>query len=67
MSDKTTQSIRAMLQSVLDDIDDPDASYKLRTVLQLLDVRKNNLSEVIETVDDSGGVEQELRELGYLE
>lgn len=56
-----------MLQSVLDDIDDPDASYKLRTVLQLLDVRKNNLSEVIETVDDSGGVEQELRELGYLE
>ena len=66
MSDESTKAIRSILRSVLEDIDDPDACYRLRTALQLLDVRKNNLSEAIETGDDDG-IEQRLRELGYVE
>ena len=70
MSETTTDTIRAILQSVVDEVDDSEFGFKLRSALQLLDVIEEQHEGARETLEDAeleDEVRENLRELGYLD
>lgn len=67
MGDETIETIDTLLQSVLDVTDDPDASYKLRTALQLLELHRDNINRLQDAAETDEDLQDRLRELGYLE
>jgi len=66
MSDETLATIDALLKSVLDETDDPDKSYKLRTALQLLEIHQDNTERLREAADSDADLQERLHQLGYL-
>lgn len=64
---ETLSTIEAMLESLLEETDDQEVHYKLRTALQLLEAHKQDISELEAAADDNTGLAGRLRDLGYLE
>ena len=62
-------TIKELLEEVQEDIEGPDASYKLRTARQLLsilDKRNEDLSVAVSEAVSDDELRDRLRELGYL-
>ena len=66
MSDETLATIDTLLRSVLDETDDSDQSYKLRTALQLLEVYQDNTRRLRKAAEADANLRERLEELGYL-
>ncbi len=66
MSDETLATIETLLKSVLDETDDPDKSYKLRTALQLLEIHQDNTERLREAAEADADLQERLHQLGYL-
>ena len=59
-----------MLEGVLNDVDDPEMKYKLRSARQLMLVvqqRHDTLDEAIDTAVDDEAILSNLRDLGYID
>jgi hypothetical protein len=70
MTQETSETIRTLLESVIERTDDEEIHYKIRTALQLLDVvrvRNEQVSETLSAVELDEDLENRLAELGYLE
>ncbi|KOX94156.1 hypothetical protein [Haloarcula rubripromontorii] len=70
MAETTLATIDELLEGTLDDVDDPEARYKLRSARQLLQVvqqRQDIIDEAIDTAIEDEEVLQNLRDLGYTE
>ena len=69
MTETGIDALRRMLESVLEETDDAEVDYKLRTALQLLvfvEERQDEALSVIEAEAEDDLVDR-LRSLGYLE
>jgi hypothetical protein len=69
MAETTLGTIDELLDGALDDIDDPEVRYKLKSAQQLLRVvqqRHDDLEEVVGDVIDDEDMINNLRDLGYL-
>jgi hypothetical protein len=70
MDETAIGTIETMLKSALETVDDPDVKYKLRQSLSLLKVVEMHhvdAREALEDVELDPEVEDNLRELGYLD
>jgi transketolase N-terminal domain/subunit len=67
MPDETIETIRTLLESALDDVDDTDVSYRLRTALQLLDFQQNQIDRLTTAAEQDEELQERLDALGYLE
>lgn len=67
MSGETIETIRTLLEWVLENTDDDEVHYKLRTALQLLRVQEEDISRLKEAAETDDDLEERLRALGYLE
>ncbi len=67
MSDRTLDTIETLLESLLEETDDADVHYKLRTALQLLDVHRADLTDLDEVADEDTELQERLRNLGYVD
>ncbi|MFD1687568.1 hypothetical protein [Halobellus litoreus] len=70
MTQETSETIRTLLESVIERTDDEEIHYKIRTALQLLDVvrvRNEQVSETLSAVELDEDLENRLEDLGYLE
>lgn len=70
MISDTAETIKPLLESVIERTDDEEVHYKLRTAMQLLDVvrvRNEQVSDTLSAVDLDDDLEARLEELGYLE
>ena len=70
MSYAPLDTVEALLEGVLEETDDPDVHYKLRTALQLLVVAREDherASETLSEADLDADLRERLRELGYVE
>ena len=69
MGETTYETIETMLAAVLEETEDPDVHYKLRTALQLLVFLEDDHERALEALEDAD-LDEELRErlarLGYL-
>lgn len=68
MSEETIRTIGQLLESSLEEAEDPEMRYKLRTALQLLSVQREDctrLEEAAAAADPS--LRNRLTELGYLD
>jgi MoxR-like ATPase len=66
----TVDTIRALLDGAIDETDDPETNFKLRSALQLLAVveeRDERLQRDLRDVELPEGTASRLRELGYLD
>lgn len=66
MSQETLSTVRELLTTVLDETDDAEVHYKLRTALQLLDVHRQDLTSLEEVTEDDE-LRSRLEDLGYLD
>jgi hypothetical protein len=63
-------TVDELLEGAANDIDDPDALYKIRSARQLLELAKQRYEdhdEAIEELIENEETLSDLRELGYLE
>lgn len=63
-------TIDELLQGAVDDIDDPETTYKIRSAQQLLNVIEQRHDDVNLLIDDAIADEEvinDLRNLGYLD
>ncbi|RLM90942.1 hypothetical protein D3D02_04070 [Halobellus sp. Atlit-38R] len=67
MTDETIETVRTLLRGALENTDDTEVHYKLRTALQLLDVYKNDIDQLQEAAESDGDLEERLSDLGYLQ
>ncbi|MFD1601052.1 hypothetical protein [Halobellus rarus] len=70
MTSDTSETIKSLLESAIEQTDDEEVHYKLRTAMQLLDVvrvRNEQLSDTLSAVELDEDLESRLEELGYLE
>lgn len=70
MAETTLATMDELLEGALDDVDDPEVRYKLRSARQLLQVvqqRQDIIDEAIDTAIEDEAVLQNLRDLGYTE
>lgn len=70
MADTTIGTIESLLESAVEETDDSDISFKIRSALQLLMVveeRHVAAREAVEEADLDDDVRENLRELGYIE
>ena len=67
MPDETNDTIRTLLESALEHVDDEEANYKLRTALQLLDFQQSQIERLQAAADSDGELRERLETLGYLE
>ena len=67
MPDETNDTIRTLLQSALEHVDDEEANYKLRTALQLLDFQQSQIERLQAAAESDGELRERLETLGYLE
>jgi hypothetical protein len=66
----TVDTIRALLDGAIDETDDPETNFKLRSALQLLAVveeRDERLQRDLRDVELPERTASRLRELGYLD
>jgi hypothetical protein len=69
MAGDVLETIERLLEGVQKEVDDPDASYKLRTARQLLTVlkqRNEDLSAAVKGVRSDDELRERLQDLGYL-
>ncbi|MFA1611561.1 hypothetical protein [Halobellus rubicundus] len=69
MPKATTDTIATLLESAIEETDDSEVHYKLRTALQLLDVVERRQESAIDLLTDEefdGELRERLEELGYL-
>ena len=70
MSASAIGTIRTLLESVLDGVDDADQQFRLRTALQLLDAveqHEEHARIALENADLDAELTELLTELGYLD
>lgn len=70
MAEATLETIDKLLEGVLNDVDDSDIKYKLRSARQLVLVvqqRHDTLDEAIDTAVDDAAILSNLRDLGYID
>jgi len=70
MTDTPIETIQTMLESVLEESDDPDIHYKLRTSLQLLTILEERDAagrDALEHADLDPDVVERLERLGYID
>lgn len=70
MAKTTLDTIDELLEGALDDVDDSEVRYKLKSARQLLRVvqqRHNNIDTALEDNVDDEDVLNDLRDLGYLD
>lgn len=70
MSKTTVETTRRLLDSALEDVDDPDVSFKIRSALQLLvliEERTDEAKKTLEEADIDEKTRESLHELGYLD
>ncbi|WP_435183507.1 hypothetical protein [Halobellus sp. EA9] len=69
MPKATTDTIATLLESAIEETEDAEVHYKLRTALQLLDVVERRQESAIDLLTDEefdGELRERLEELGYL-
>lgn len=70
MSKTTVETTRQLLESALDEVDDSEVSFKIRSALQLLVLIEERTEEAKKTIGKAN-IEDEtrerLRELGYFD
>lgn len=70
MSKTTLSTIDELLAGVIDDVDDSEIRYKLRsarTLLQVLQQRHDSLDDAVRDAVDDEEILDNLRDLGYLD
>ncbi|MFP4626212.1 MAG: hypothetical protein ACOCQ7_01990 [Natronomonas sp.] len=70
MSKTTIETTRRLLDSALEDVDNPDVSFKIRSALQLLvliEERTDEAKKTLEEADIDEKTRESLHELGYLD
>lgn len=67
MSDETIETVKTMLATLLEETEDSEVHYKLRTALQLLEIHEDELDRLSEVAEQDSEVEERLRNLGYLD
>jgi hypothetical protein len=70
MAGTTIGTIEALLESAIDETDDSEISFKLRSALQLLYVLEERHVAAREAIDEAeieDEVQENLRELGYID
>lgn len=70
MTDTTSETTRALLESALNQTSDAEIRFKLRTALQLLVIMEEQhdiAREALADVKIEEDVREDLRELGYLD
>ncbi|AAV44802.1 hypothetical protein BDK61_4102 [Haloarcula quadrata] len=70
MAETTLATMDELLEGALNDVDDPEVRYKLRSARQLLQVvqqRQDIIDEAIDTAIEDEAVLENLRDLGYTE
>jgi hypothetical protein len=71
MSKATIESTKAVLESVLAEVEDSEQKFKIRTALQFLEALEQQEDEVVEVVEERNQENTEvirrLRELGYVD
>lgn len=68
MPASTTETVRMLSVTVLEELDDPELQYRLWTALQLLSVVEEQsgvTKDVIANTDLDSGIRDRLRQLGY--
>lgn len=66
MANETLDTVRNLLTALLDETDDSEVHFKLRTALQLLDAHQNDLDHLAAAADDDDELRERLGELGYI-
>ena len=66
MSEDPLETVQTLLESVIEDTDDQEVHYKLRSALQILEASKVEVSTLREAVTDHPELEDRLSDLGYL-
>jgi hypothetical protein len=70
MAETTLATIDELLAGAMDEVDDAEAGFKIRSARQLLAVvqqRHDELDEAIDDAVDDGELVANLRDLGYVE
>ena len=67
MRHETVGTIRSLLESSLDEADDSEIRFKLRTALQLLVAHEEDIHRLEEAAATDSDLRERLQELGYLE
>ncbi|MEF8785592.1 MAG: hypothetical protein V5A45_06625 [Haloarculaceae archaeon] len=70
MEPTTIERVIALTESVLEETDDKEQTFKLRTALQLLEIineRQEAANNVLADCEIDDQVRENLQELGYLE
>lgn len=67
VTDTTIETTKELLRSLLEETDDGDVHYKLRTALQLLEIHEDNLTRLDEVVDSDDALAERLANLGYID
>jgi hypothetical protein len=67
MTTETLSTIETLLESLLEETDDSEVHYKLRTALQLLEIQKSDIRQLEDAAADDEQLERRLRKLGYIE
>lgn len=66
MSDNPLTTVQTLLESVIEETDDQEVHYKLRSALQILEASKEEVSTLKEAVAEHPELEDRLNDLGYL-
>ena len=66
MSEDPLDTVQTLLESVIEETDDAEVHYKLRSALQILEASKEEVSTLKEAVADHPELEDRLSDLGYL-
>jgi hypothetical protein len=67
MASTTLDTVRTLLESLLEETSDTEVRYKLRTALQLLDAHEQDIAELGAAAAEHDELSDSLRELGYLD
>ena len=69
MTETVIQTVTNLLETALEESDDADVNFNIRTAIQLLDVsreEREKLAETLETAELDRDLREDLAELGYL-
>lgn len=66
MSEDPLETVQTLLESVIEETDDAEVHYKLRSALQILEASKEEVSTLKEAAADHPELEDRLSDLGYL-
>jgi hypothetical protein len=67
VTDTTIETTKELLRSLLEETDDGDVHYKLRTALQLIEIHEDNLTRLEEVAGNDDELAERLANLGYID